>query len=451
MKLQQALDIVRGDVVAFIGAGGKTSTLMNLGYELAEAGWRVMATTTTYIDADQLNLAPCSVQVRAGTEALSKALNEHRFAFLYDVFRNGRVYGPSPDYIPRLLDSVDSDVLLIEADKAEGMLLKAPTAGEPVIPPETSLVVPVASLSVLDYDLDDEHVYNVKGIVERYGFPEGARMKSPWVAQVMRDDELGLRGVPEKARVMALLNGTPEKGYLRGRARLIAKLILRSKRVQGVAIGSVRGAGAIYEVQRSVGAVVLAAGLSTRMGQHKIVMPWDGRRTIIEQIVEQLILARVDHIAVVTGYQATDVKRLVERQGVEAVYNAKYQSGEMLSSLKAGLKAMPAHISAALIVLGDQPRIQPRVVNQVAMAYAEGENKIVAPSYQMRRGHPILIDRRLWPEILDLPDNGSLRSVMAAHRDQIGYVSVDTDSILRDVDTPEDYRQERGRAGLSQL
>lgn len=434
--------------MAFIGAGGKTSTLMNLGYELAEAGWRVAATTTTYINSDQLELVPCSVNTRAGSAALSDALSEHRFAFLYDSIRGDRVLGASQRYISRLLDSVDSDVLLIEADKAAGMLLKAPTMGEPAVPPETSLVVPVASLAVLDHDLDDQYVYNAKGIIERYGFPEGVRVKSPWVAQVMRDEELGLRGVPGKARVMALLNGTPEKGYLRGRARLIARLILRSTRVQGVAIGSVRGAGAVYEVQRSVGAIVLAAGMSTRMGQHKVVMPWDGRRTIIEQIVEQLILARVDHIAVITGHHAPDVQRLVQRQGVETVYNAKYQSGEMLSSLKAGLKAMPAHISAALIVLGDQPRIQARIVNQVAMGYAESSKKIVAPSFQMRRGHPILIDRRLWPEIIDLPDNGSLRTVMNAHREQIGYVNVDTDSVLRDVDTPEDYQQERGRAGL---
>lgn len=449
MKLQQAFDIVRGDVVAFIGAGGKTSTLMNLGYELAEAGWRVTATTTTYLDADQLELVPCAVQMRHGSSALSEALNEHRFAFLYDHMRGDRVFGPTSSYISRLLDSVDSDVLLIEADKAAGMLLKAPAAGEPAIPRETTLVVPVASLAVLGQNLNDNSVYNAKAIIERYGFPPNTRMKSPWVAQVLRDEELGLRGVPDKARVMALLNGTPEKGYLRGRARLIARLILRSTRVQGVAIGSVRGSGSIYEVQRSIGAVVLAAGMSTRMGQHKIVMPWDGRKTIIEQILEQLILARIDHISVVTGYRAADVKSLINRFSVQTVHNSKYQSGEMLSSLKAGLRAMPAHISAVLIVLGDQPRIQPRIVNQVIGAYAEGAGKIVAPSFQMRRGHPILIDRQLWSEILDLPDDGALRSVINAHSDQIAYVNVDTDSVLRDVDTPDDYQQERDRAGLS--
>jgi molybdenum cofactor cytidylyltransferase len=109
---------------------------------------------------------------------------------------------------------------------------------------------------------------------------------------------------------------------------------------------------------------------------------------------------------------------------------------------------MPSHISATLVVLGDQPRIQPKVVAQVMMAYSEGTGDIITPSYQMRRGHPILIDRRYWPEILDLPEDGSLRDVIDRHKERIAYVNVDTDSVLRDVDTPEDYRQERKLAGL---
>jgi molybdenum cofactor cytidylyltransferase len=81
-------------------------------------------------------------------------------------------------------------------------------------------------------------------------------------------------------------------------------------------------------------------------------------------------------------------------------------------------------------------------------AYAEGAGDIIAPSYNMRRGHPILIDRRYWKEIMELPADGSLRTIMDRYKDQIGYVNVDTDSILGDVDTPDEYREERRRAGL---
>jgi molybdenum cofactor cytidylyltransferase len=448
MKLQTAFDLAPGDVVAFTGAGGKTSTLIALGHELAEAGQRVLATTTTRIGADQLELMPHGLTFDSDVPTISAALNEHRFVFLYRDIRQKKVYGPALSHIPRLLDSVDSDVLLIEADGARGLPLKAPKPHEPVIPVETTLVVPIASLSVLGQPLDEQHVYNAGAIDERYGFGLGNRVKSPWVAQVIRDDELGLRGVPEKARVIALLNQVPAHGYLRARARLIAQFILRSTRVQGVALGSVRASDPILEVQRHIGAVVLAAGMSKRMGQSKVLLPWSGRKTIIEHILDQLVLARIQHITVVTGHRSGDLRERVGHLATSVVYNPHYASGEMLSSLKAGLSAMPSHISAALVVLGDQPRLQPRVVMQVLTAYAEGAGTIVAPSYQMRRGHPILIDRRYWPEILDLPDDGAPRDVIDRHKDSIAYVNVDTDSVLRDIDTPQDYQQERRQAGL---
>jgi molybdenum cofactor cytidylyltransferase len=177
-------------------------------------------------------------------------------------------------------------------------------------------------------------------------------------------------------------------------------------------------------------------------------MPWIGNKTILEQILDQLLLARVPETRVVTGHRAGEVKRLAIRAGVETAHNDHYKTGEMLSSLKAGLAAMPSHIAAALIVLGDQPRIQARVISQVVTAYAEGAGEIVAPSYQMRRGHPILIDRRYWPEIMALSGDGSLRDVINRYQDKIGYVNVDTDSIMGDVDTPDQYREERRRAGL---
>jgi molybdenum cofactor cytidylyltransferase len=347
-----------------------------------------------------------------------------------------------------MLDSVDSDVLLIEADGASGLPLKAPFSHEPVIPPETSLVVPIASLSVLGQELDEEHVYNAQAIIERYGFNEGQRVKSPWVAQVLRDEELGLARVPDTVRVVTLLNSVPEHGYLRGRARLIARLILRSTRVSAVAIGAVRAAEPIHEVQRPIAALILAAGMSRRMGQPKVLLPWTRKHTILEHIISQLSLARVDHITVVTGNRAGEVRRRAAAQGVEVVHNPDYETGEMLSSLKAGLKALPAHIAAALVVLGDQPRIQPRVVNQLAMAYAEGRGPIVAPRFESQRGHPILIDRRYWQEFLALPADAAPRDVINHYKDQVAFVDVDTDSILGDVDTPEDYQQERWRAGL---
>ncbi|MEO0562340.1 MAG: selenium cofactor biosynthesis protein YqeC [Chloroflexota bacterium] len=462
MKLHEAFRIVRGDVVAFIGAGGKTSTMVALAHELADKGWRVLVTTTTRIGRDELDLMPIALAADAPAETISAALAQPGFVFLYGDIGEQKVQGIAPDAVAGMLDRVDSDVMLIEADGARGLLLKAPYGHEPVIPTEALLVVPVVSMDVLGQPLDETHVYNAAGIDAKYGFGLGNRIKSPWVAQVMRDRDLMMRGVPDHARVIGLVNGVPSSGYLLGRGRLIAQLALRVRddvrgreredyrRYDGVALANVRGANPVHEVQRALGAVVLAAGMAKRMGQMKVLLPWADGRTIIQHIVRQLTLARLDieSVVVVTGNEAEAVERVLDGTGVRLVHNPLFATGEMLSSLKVGLESMPDHVSAALVVLGDQPRIQARTVGLVGQAYAENAGRIVAPSFEMRRGHPILIDRMYWREILELPFDGAPRDVINAHQNQVAYVLVDNDSVLQDVDTPTAYREARRKAGL---
>ncbi|MEL6306573.1 MAG: selenium cofactor biosynthesis protein YqeC [Chloroflexota bacterium] len=450
MRLHSALDVMRGDVVAFIGAGGKTSTLTALGHELFAQGWRVLATTSTSITLEEMERLPHNMRYDSNPQRISAALSQHGFVFLYDAIYDGRVYGPDVEWTRQLLDTIDSDVLLIEADNADGQPLKAPRDNEPAVPQEASLVVPMVSLNALEKPLDDVHIYNPQAMIDKYGFYEGNAVSPPWIAQVLRDSELGLGGIPDRARVVAFINDTPDDQYLRGKARLIAKLALKSKRLQGVAIGSAENKNPIYEVQRTVGAIVLAAGQASRMGEPKVLMPWTKRHSILEHIIQQLHRSRISYINVVTGYYRDEVKAQAKRMGARPVHNRAFKTGEMLSSLKAGLRAMPDNVSATFVVLGDQPRIQPRVIYELLRAYAEGKGDLIAPSYNMRRGHPILIGRKYWAEFLALPNYQSPRDVINAHADDITYITVNTDSVLRDVDTPEDYAAERKRAGLSQ-
>jgi molybdenum cofactor cytidylyltransferase len=451
MKLQQAFGVTRGDVIAFIGAGGKTSALIGLGYELMEAGWRVLATTTTVVEQEKVALMPYALYYDAKPKTISAALSEYGFVFLYDKIRGDNVYGPSIEWTKQVLDTVDSDVLLIEADDASGMPLKAPYTNEPVIPREASLVIPVASLGALGQPLDAEHIYNPQAIIDKYGFFPGSHVRSPWIAQVLRDEEFGLRGIPEKARVVAYINQTPEDGYLRGRARLIAKLALQCPRFDGIAMGSIRAVDPVLEVQRPVGAIVLAAGASERMGEPKVLMPWTQGRTIIEHIIEQLVKSRLDFLNVVTGYDASAVKRQIKPLDVNVVHNRSYKTGDILSSLKTGLRAMPDNVASALVVLGDQPRIQPKIIYRLLKAYSEGHGDFLVPTFQSLRGYPLLLGRRYWSDILDIRQLKSLAELYDMFSREITNLPVESETILSDMNTPADYHTERLRAGLRRM
>ena len=456
MQLQQAFDISPGDVVAFVGAGGKTSLLVGLGYELAEAGWRVLATATADIATEQLGLYPHAMRYDSGAQAISEALSRHQFVFLYDnnSWRSGFVSGPQEEWTRQLLDSVDSDVLLVEADRSRGLPFKAPFGDEPWIPSETSLVVPVASLAALGKPLDEDHIYNPRALTERYGFVENSPVRSPWLAQVLRDDAHGLKNVPNQARVIVFLNRTPERGYLRGRARMIARLSLQNPRIQAVALGSVRAAEPVHELQRAIGAIVLAVGDPSEDRQPRMLMPWKRDKTLLAHVTEQLMRSRISHIRVATCHWASQVRATVKPLGAKVVVRRSGKrsfvgqdktscadqsellpdrlnlKGEALATLKAGLKAMPAHVAAALVVRGDLERMQPKTIYHLLTSFAKGHGEILLPRFESSLGEPMLIGRRHWPDILALPRNGSLSHAIVPIQDCLTCVDVSSDSIL---------------------
>lgn len=432
MQFLRAFGVARGDVVAFIGAGGKTSLMVGLGYELAEAGWRVLATTTTRLSTGQLDLFPCTMAAGADAHAISQALTEHQFVLLHEQIRSGKVYGPPAEWTRQLLDSVDSDILLVEADEAEGLPFKAPLLNEPQVPPETSLVISVASLKALGLPLDSDHIYNPAAMIERYGFVENSPVKSPWLAQVLRDEELGLRGVPAGARVVVFLNQTPERGFMRGRARLIARLSLQNPRINAVALGSVRGAEPVFELQRRVGALVLATGASPCRDQERMLLPGEGGRAAIAQVTERVLRSRIDHVRLVTGSRAAEVRAATRRLGVKTIHDRAHQRGGAVTALKVGLRALPGQLSAVLVVPGDQARIQPKVIYHILAALARGVGEFIVPRYGARCGHPILIGSRYWPDLLKMPRQSDLRAIVQRFRDDITFLDVDSDSIFHD-------------------
>jgi molybdenum cofactor cytidylyltransferase len=199
-----------------------------------------------------------------------------------------------------------------------------------------------------------------------------------------------------------------------------------------------------------IGAVVLAAGMSRRMGRPKVLLPWRPGEIVIQAVVDAL-LPHASPVLVVGGYRIAEVSRAVTPRGAQVVMNPDYEMGEMLSSFKAGLAALPGDVEAALIALGDQPRIRAETVARLAAAFADAPGGIVVPSYAMRRGHPLIIARRHWGEFMELGQDDAPRTVIERHKAAITYVLCEDDSIIGDIDTPEQYASERAKAGLAAI
>lgn len=197
--------------------------------------------------------------------------------------------------------------------------------------------------------------------------------------------------------------------------------------------------GTSVVTSRHVTAVVVAAGFSRRMGAFKLTLPWAGT-TVIQHIVATLSAAPLKEIIVVTGHRGDEIEKTLAKTPARCVPNPQYATGEMLSSIQTGLAAIGNSADAALFCLGDQPQLEETTVQALL---AEGERtdwrRVIIPSYHMRAGHPILLPRLLWVQIMNTTQ--SLRAVLQANGDLIDYLIVDTPGILADLDTPDDYQQ----------
>jgi len=196
-------------------------------------------------------------------------------------------------------------------------------------------------------------------------------------------------------------------------------------------------------------AVVLAAGTSSRMGQPKQLLQW-GDKPMVRHVVETLIAGGVEPggVVVVVGHRRAEVEAALTGLPVLFAFNPDYADGNMLRSLQVGLRALesaPIHSGAALVALSDQPQITVSITRRVIEQWRSTAALVAAPSFGKRRGHPILFARPIWPDILNAPPVGSPRDILDKLADQVIYIEAPDDAVLRDIDTPEDYRRELER------
>src|SRR6266498_636549 len=188
-----------------------------------------------------------------------------------------------------------------------------------------------------------------------------------------------------------------------------------------------------------ISAIILAAGESKRMGRPKMLLSW-GKSTVLGQVISTFQEAGIENILVITGGAHEQVEQVIEQYGARSVFNNQFANGEMLSSLQLGLEAQSSQMQATLIGLGDQPQVQTGTVQLICEIFKQQESKLIVPSFQKRRGHPWLVERSLWQELLEMKSPQSPRDFLNGHANEIDYVEVDTASILADLDTPEDYQ-----------
>jgi molybdenum cofactor cytidylyltransferase len=172
-------------------------------------------------------------------------------------------------------------------------------------------------------------------------------------------------------------------------------------------------------------------------------MPF-GDSTVLGSVVQSLECAGVAPIVIVVGANAAAVSESLDVQPVQVVCNPNPMGG-MVSSIRVGVEALPSSLDRFLVALGDQPRIRPEGISHLIAEQIRSGKGIAIPTYQGRRGHPVLFDIRYRQEILALTDQQTLRDLIDSHRDDVLEVELDSDAYVSDIDTREDYEHELQR------
>jgi len=191
----------------------------------------------------------------------------------------------------------------------------------------------------------------------------------------------------------------------------------------------------------SVAAIILAAGESRRMGQPKALLPFRGG-SFLSVLAETLS----PHCLPVCAVFGADAKRLMSfcPPHVQAAENPNYAQG-MLTSVQAGLRALGNLPDRALFTLVDHPAVTRETIGALLASTAE----IAIPKFNGKRGHPVLIRRRIAEEILAEPYTSKLNTVMDRHASEIHYIDLNDSGITDDIDDPDAYRKLLHREGAA--
>ena len=189
-------------------------------------------------------------------------------------------------------------------------------------------------------------------------------------------------------------------------------------------------------------ALVPAAGMSTRLGRNKLLLPFKGK-PLIAHAVDTLLASAVDEIIIVLGHEADQVRAAIGEKRVRFVENRDYHEG-LGSSVRAGFAAVPFQTRAIMIYLADQPLLEPGDVNFLIHAFAEAgktNKSIVVPLFGGQRGNPVILESSYKGSILAITGETGCRRVIKQNPDQVLTVEMENDHVIRDIDTPEDYER----------
>ncbi|NLC40077.1 MAG: putative selenium-dependent hydroxylase accessory protein YqeC [Clostridiaceae bacterium] len=435
-------------VISTVGSGGKTSTQEFL-YRSRLLPCHILTTTTAMLAPDFPISLSCpttsgiwfSAEIQKSPRKY-KGISKEAFD---NEIRRRRLQGPA------------NCLFLCEADGAKMKPLKAYADYEPVIPETTDLVLILFGLKGLGWPLTEENVHRSEIFSQWTGLKKNETIEFEHLCRTL-DSGAFLKSIPPTARVAVIFNqagvmpADTDWANLAGRA-------MQQPRLDAVFFTSMekRADGSIDAFSHRThfgmaryasnaprfSAIVMAAGLSERMGENKLLLPL-GDKTVLAHSLHRVAQSGVGDILVVTGFEREKVEAVCLEAAsdfppdvsLRLVYNPDYADGQG-SSVACASKELSAQSPAAFYVPGDQPFVSPILMRQMMETHTEG--RISQAVHQGKSGSPVLFDRQFFPELSELKGDMGGRQVIKRYPEAVVPVDFDLALSFIDLDDPSDY------------
>ncbi len=446
MLLTQALRLAEMPRLALTGAGGKTSAMFQIAHELThtapESGNKsALLTATTHLATEQLSLADQHYFITSLDDIAALDANMPSGITLLTglAVGGGRTAGLDDVLMGRVLELADSQSLplLIEADGSRQLPAKAPADHEPSVPDWVTTVVVVAGLSVLGQPLSANWVHRLERFSELSGLQPGDEITLDALAKMLSHPQGGLKGIPNGARRVLLLNqaDTPERQA--AGQRLAERLQAYYPAVVLAALQTHPQGANVFITRESCAGIVLAAGGSSRLGQPKQLLDWYGKPLVWHAACKALN-SGLSPVLVVTGAHAAEVEKVLHDLPVIITHNPDWREGQSTSVVR-GVAELPPEIGSAIFLLADQPQVSETLIRSLQDLHRQTLAPIIAPQIGGRRANPVLFDRVAFPELSALSGDTGGRALFSRYH--VEWLPWHDETLLLDVDTPEDYQR----------
>ncbi|MGE5679065.1 MAG: selenium cofactor biosynthesis protein YqeC [Pseudomonadota bacterium] len=352
------------------------------------------------------------------------------------VSSEGKLLGVDPGFLDSLFLMGLFDYIIVEADGSKRRPIKAPAGHEPVIPVQATKILGIIGMDSMGKPVSESFVHRPELFCSITGCAEGDSIDAELVSRLVMHEEGLFKASPEKAARYLVLNKAD--GEIEKKAAFDIAAILEEKdcSLDGIITSSIRESE-FNNATRQVSGIILASGLSRRMGTNKLLLPLGGI-PVIERILAETVRSKLEEVILVCAGE--EVAEAGRRYGVKIVHNDFPQEGQS-RSVRLGTAAAAEYADGLMFIVGDQPLVTADIINQLVQRFRTADCSAVVSYYKGRRGNPVIFSSRSREELMGLQGDSGGRVLLGKMEAGIEAVEFNDERPGIDIDTAEEYEK----------